>query len=105
MKYTLGFLLLGIALGLFSQIASAQPICGFDVMHARQLKEDPSYRTNLKSVESSIHNYIQQHPQPIRSSSNKIVTGGNGNPHTLSSAYMIPVVVHVIHTGGEVGTI
>ena len=103
MKKTPGILLIGIVLGLLSQSASAQFSCGFDVMHDRLMKENPQYRRNVQTVDASIHTYIQQHPELLHRTPRKAVTGGRGI--TLSGSYMIPVVVHVIHTGGEVGTI
>ncbi len=67
-------------------------------MHAKRMKEDPQYRKNIQTGETSIQSYIQQHPGLLirRSPSGKIVTGGPAQP--LGSSYMIPVVVHVIST-------
>ena len=82
----------------------AQPICGFDHVHAKKMREDINYQKQVISTENSIRTWIKQHPAPVtRPGGNKIVTGGNA-PHTLSTI-TIPVVVHVIHTGGDVGTI
>ncbi|HVU94938.1 MAG TPA: zinc-dependent metalloprotease [Puia sp.] len=91
-------------LGLISLRTIAQPICGFDRAHARQMSEDPGYRRNVEAATISIRNYIRQHPELlIRRNQRKTITGGK--PHVLSSSYEIPVVVHVIHTGGDIGTI
>jgi len=92
--------------GLSSLRTIAQPICGFDHVHKKRMQEDVNYRKNVISTESSIRTWIKQHPQLKTNpgSSPKVVTGGAG-PHTLSSGYTIPVVVHVINTGGDVGTI
>jgi pregnancy-associated plasma protein-A len=103
MKKTPGILLIGIVLGLLSQPASAQFTCGFDRMHDRLMKENPQYRRNVQAVEASIHTYLQQHPELLHRTPRKAVTGGRGI--TLGGSYTIPVVVHVIHTGGEVGSI
>ncbi|HEY4064837.1 MAG TPA: zinc-dependent metalloprotease [Puia sp.] len=122
------------ALVLF-QHSYAQAICGFDIMHARQMKEDPTYRKNVLTNEASIRDYIRQHPsqgtaRPIitaaspaipstattrnlpTTSGNPATTGtpattgsGSSAPVTLGALYTIPVVVHVMHTGGAVGTI
>jgi hypothetical protein len=97
-------LLLFCLLGLF-QHALAQPLCGFDVMHAKRMKEDPQYRKNIQAGETSIRTYIQQHPGLLirRTPSQKIVTGSPAQ--TLGGSYTIPVVIHVISTGGDIGTI
>ncbi|HEY4109409.1 zinc-dependent metalloprotease [Puia sp.] len=99
-------LILTVLLGLSALSSIAQPICGFDNIHSKRMREDLNYRKNVISNEGSIRTYLKQHPQPITrpGSSHKIVTGGNA-PHTLSSGYTIPVVVHVINTGGDIGTI
>lgn len=91
--------------GLLSLRTIAQPICGFDHVHKKRMLEDVNYRKNVISTENSIRTWIKQHPQLKTSpgASPKIVTGGSG-PHTLSTGYTIPVVVHVIHTGGDIGT-
>lgn len=103
MKNLLPYFLVSL-FGLISLRTIAQPICGFDGAHAKQMSENPVYRQNVETANSSIRNYIQQHPELlIRRNQRKVVTGGK--PHTLSSTYEIPVVVHVIHTGGDIGTI
>jgi hypothetical protein len=96
---------------LVGQGAFAQPICGFDLVHNRKMKTDPVYRQNVQKGEESIRQYIQEHPkleQPIRS----ITSLANSTPKSQSvptilgpPLYTIPVVVHVIHTGGAIGTI
>jgi len=92
------------SLALFSQYSVAQPICGFDAAHAKRMRLDPQYRKNIQEGEASLNKYIQEHPELlIRRTSRKIATGTSAQ--TLSSSYQIPVVVHVIHTGDDVGTI
>ncbi len=73
----------------------SQAICGFDDMHAKLMKSDPSYRKNVEASEANIRRYIDNH----RNLSDARV---NGVEATL---YTIPVVVHVVHTGGAIGTI
>lgn len=103
MKNVLPLLLL-CCLGFSTLHTIAQPICGFDAALAKRIKDDPKYGTNLKAGEASLRTYIQQHPElMLRRNSRKTITGLQ--PHTLSSSYQIPIVVHVIHTGGDIGTI
>jgi hypothetical protein len=65
---------------------------------------DPAYRQRVNAGESAIHSYLQQHPklgQPSRITIDKA-----GAPTPLGGpSYTIPVVVHVVHTGGAIGTI
>ncbi|HVS98542.1 MAG TPA: zinc-dependent metalloprotease [Puia sp.] len=98
-------LILACLSGLFSLQSFAQPICGFDAVHARELRRNAQFRQNVQKTESFIRGYIQQHPELLRGRpSRKAVTGGKP-AQTLAGPYYIPVVVHVIHTGGDVGTI
>jgi hypothetical protein len=85
-------------LGLSSLHINAQAICGFDLVHAKKMQEDANYRQNVITTENSIRTWIKEHPQLK-------TNPGAGTPQTLSSGYTIPVVVHVINTGGDVGTI
>src|SRR5579871_3453408 len=91
---------------LFALQAIAQPICGFDAAHAKRMKEDPEYRTRVQSGETSLRNYIRQHPELLirRTPNTKTITG-SGRPQTLGSSYQIPIVVHIINTGGDIGSI
>ena len=100
--------------GLSSLRIIAQPICGFDRVHAKRMREDESYRKNVLTTENSIRTWIREHPQMKSGpgASAKISTGATpatlsagATPTTLSTGYTIPVVVHVINTGGDVGTI
>jgi Pregnancy-associated plasma protein-A len=125
MKINLSLILTCFVL-LFVQYSFSQAICGFDLMHARKMKEDAVYRKNVLSGEASIREFIKQHPAfrpsptslnpdnaapgvaanaQIRTSGNPVVTLGNPTAHPLSALYNIPVVVQVIHTGGAVGSI
>lgn len=100
----------GFALLLFLNSFS-QAICGFDIVHRQALKTDPTYRKNVQSGEAAIRTYIQHHP-PTSHTPGAIIMDRSGSPTTvlgtptpLAALYTIPVVVHVIHTGGAVGTI
>src|SRR5882757_320951 len=100
MRPTLYCLLTALALLLF-QITFSQAICGFDAVHTRKLKEDQAYRKNVLTGESTIRTYIQNHP-PLTPTPKKITPDQAGAPVILGSPlYTIPVVVHVVHTGGS----
>jgi len=104
MKIIRSLILTGAVL-LCYQWSFSQAICGFDIVHNKKMKEDPSYRQDVRAGEASIRNYILQHPQLAAPPKNIAITGA-GAPTTLGSPpYTIPVVVHVIHTGGAVGTV
>lgn len=91
-----GILLLFPAM-LFGIVCFSQPLCAFDTIHAKLLKDNPSYRKQVLSTEASIQDFIRRHPAGI--SAGLRGSSINGAP------YVIPVVVHVVHTGGAVGTI
>ncbi len=69
----------------------AQDKCGFDIIHEKQLK-DPAYRRLIEEQDKWIGDYIRQQ-------------GSIQRDQPAAVQYTIPVVVHVIHTGGAVGTI
>ena len=76
-------------------VSFSQPICGFDDVHQKLMK-DSGYRKRLLKSESSLRDYISSHKELLNQK----------GPKTLSGPlYTIPVVVHVIHTGGAIGTI
>ena len=75
-----------------SPILKAQDRCGFDIVHQKQLKENPAYRKQTEEQDKWISNYIQRQ-------------SGLQRDQSMAVQYTIPVVVHVIHTGGAVGTI
>jgi hypothetical protein len=80
-------------LALFSLSSSvAQVSCGFDSINHRLLSADPQYAYELEKTNAFVENYIQAHPQL----SNK--------NYRVQNTYTIPLVVHVLHTGGAVGT-
>jgi hypothetical protein len=104
MKFTRSLILTGSVLLCF-QWSFSQAICGFDAVHNKKMKEDAGYRKAVLANEASIHNYILQHPR-LSASPKTIVLDQPGAPTTLGSPpYSIPVVVHVMHTGGVVGSI
>lgn len=84
------------AVAILSAIVSfSQPICGFDVIHQKKMNDDPAYRKNILETEANIRSYIVKHKTQLEAR----VTGVN------ATLYNIPVVVHVIHTGGAIGSI
>jgi Pregnancy-associated plasma protein-A/Secretion system C-terminal sorting domain len=93
-------ILTAIALLLF-YISHSQAICGFDQLHGRRMKSDPVYRKNILDYESNLRKSIQQ-----------LSAGKTNTPSVLSGTttlgtalYTIPVVVHIVHTGGALGSI
>lgn len=88
MKFTFTLTLLCC---IFFTTSFAQPICGFDHFHQTRLTVDPQYASEVQLNEQKIQQFI---------SKSKSIRGFG----VLSTA-TIPVVVHVVHTGGAVGTI
>src|SRR5436190_5336576 len=80
---------------LVCQTAFSQPICGFDGRHKKLLQEDPIYRKNTLENEQNIRKYISAHKKQLEMRVNG----------TAAALYTIPVVVHVVHTGGAIGTV
>ena len=70
----------------------AQPPCGFDEVHNKLLKTDPVFARQIEQNEVNIRRFIETHPE-LRSGSRP------------SAVVTIPVVVHVMHTGGAIGSI
>jgi len=83
--------LLGL-LGSF-HLASAQH-CGFDQRHQQMMASNPDYAAGVQQMNAQIASMVQS-----GSSSSLIVNTPNG------PVYQVPVVIHVIHTGGAVGSI
>ena len=72
----------------FSTIAQTK--CAFDEKMEQYIKDNPKNAEEIRQTEEKIKNYIKAHP------------AGTNSPTVV---YTIPVVVHVMHTGGAVGTI
>ena len=87
MKKFLLLLLIGAS---FTFTAKAQMICAFDTKMEELKKENPEYARQLQETERYIRNFIATHPE---------------NARKPMATYTIPVVVHVMHTGGAVGTV
>ncbi len=88
MKKHLLFLLLSI-LSIFS---FAQSKCSFDEKMKQLMASNPENAREMILTEQKIQQYVKEHPKSLT------------NKSSLAS-YTIPVVVHVMHTGGAVGTI
>ena len=84
---------------LFTKFSYAQPICGFDAIHQHEMSTNPQYRQQVIENEARIQTIIKE--QESRKASNPSTLRTEGTQATL---YTIPVVVHVIHTGGAIGT-
>ena len=87
-------LLLALAAALLTLPALSQITCGFDDVHRRKLKDEPQYRFAVDDNEIKIQQYITKNRRSLTART----TGTN------AVLYTIPVVVHVMHTGGVVGT-
>lgn len=74
---------------LFVQQGYAQQACGFDQLHQQRLKADPLYRQQVQLLEAKLHTIKERN---------------SGNLGTMGFTDTIPVVVHVVHTGGAVGS-
>ena len=74
----------------FTMTASAQMVCGFDNKMDDLKKENPGFVQQLDQTEQYIRNFIATHP---------------AGTNKKSAIYTIPVVVHVMNTGGAIGSI
>ena len=77
---------------LFSLTCLSQERCAFDIQHRKKLKEDPAYRKGVEDQKQWIRNYISTHRSELMD-------------RPTVALYTIPVVVHIVHTGGAIGTI
>lgn len=83
-------LILGALCGLYGS-AQAQ-LCGFDQVHRQMLTQDPAYAQRVAATDAHLAQMVQNNANSL------IVNTPNG------PVYEIPVVIHVVHTGGAVGT-
>ncbi len=105
MRPVLYYLLTALALLLF-QFTFSQAICGFDIVHSRKMKEDQAYRRNVLAGEATIRTYIRAHPTLAHTPKKITTEQAAGAPVSSGSPlYTIPIVVHVVHTGGYLGSI
>jgi uncharacterized protein YjdB len=71
-----------------AQTSPLRPLCGFDQLHQHALANDPEYLQNIQINEAKVQEMLNK-----------------GIYRRVGTHYIIPVVVHVIHTGGAIGTI
>jgi hypothetical protein len=97
MKKTINLLKLFLFFGcLISSVAlQAQHLCGFDQEFARQLKNNPAFKSRVDAFEKK----WQEVQAKAQSTAGKTIING------VDTTYEIPVVFHIIHTGGAIGTI
>ncbi len=88
MKAVSGFLVICL---LSAFAAFSQGRCGFDILHQKRMASDPAYKAGIDEQQEWIRNYIRDHRNEIMNM-------------PQAAIYTIPVVVHVVHTGGTVGT-
>ena len=82
---------MAILLG-FTQAIEAQEMCGFDTRHKQMMKADPAYRQNVLKMKQDWVEYNR-----MKESARLVITG-------TDTLYEIPLVIHVVHTGGPVGS-
>ncbi|PZF72284.1 GEVED domain-containing protein [Taibaiella soli] len=75
--------------------AKAQAVCGFDAIHQHMMTTNPAYNQSIQQ------NAMQwaQHMQSLSNPNALILNTAGG------TVYEIPVVVHVMNTGGAIGSI
>jgi len=83
-----------LLLSLFSGVAVAQPICGFDQTLRQQLQTDPAFKERVDQ--------LNQHWEQLVALKNN--TAARMVIEGADTIYEIPAVIHVLHTGGLVGS-
>lgn len=68
--------------------------CGFDDKHEHRLKTDIQYKNKIEKIENEWLEYVQNDNNP-----KKMIISGT------DTTFEIPIVVHIIHTGGAIGSI
>ncbi|WP_041264051.1 T9SS C-terminal target domain-containing protein [Bernardetia litoralis] len=63
--------------------------CATDIIHQRKLAQDPEYRANYEKMNNELRDYIQN----------------SSNQRREGDLIIIPLVVHVMHTGGAIGSV
>lgn len=81
-----------LAFAVLAGINAFAQYCGFDGAHQKLMANNPAYAASVQQMKAKIANFIQN-------SSNSLIVNTTNGP-----VYQIPVVIHVMHTGGAVGT-
>lgn len=76
-------------------VTKAQSLCGFDAMNKHMMQTSPAYAQRVNQMNANISQWLSTH-----NVSSLLTTNSLGD-----TVYEIPVVVHVMHTGGAVGSI
>lgn len=79
---------------LFQHSAHAQWQCGFDPILQNEIKDHPEIKKNIDRADAAWSAYAQAMQQTGK---RMTIVGGD-------TIYEIPVVIHVLHTGGAIGT-
>jgi hypothetical protein len=74
----------------------AQQACGFDQAHQQLLNQNTAYAQNVNTFNAQVAQWLNNNPNI-----NSLVTT-NAAGDTI---FEIPVVVHVMHTGGAIGSV
>ncbi|HEY9178404.1 MAG TPA: M43 family zinc metalloprotease [Flavipsychrobacter sp.] len=90
-KITLLFLL---SIGIL-KASYAQPVCGFDQAHQQMLSQNSAYAQKVSSLNNQFAQWMSTNPNI-----NSLLTTNSAG----DTIWEIPVVVHVMHTGGAVGS-
>ncbi len=89
--YAFLFLYLGIVP---ASRAQKQALCGFDDFHKSRLQEDAAYRQGIESMDQAWSEFVK----------NKEFTQQRILVENGDTIVEIPVVIHVVHTGGAIGS-
>ncbi|PIY09069.1 MAG: hypothetical protein COZ18_08995 [Flexibacter sp. CG_4_10_14_3_um_filter_32_15] len=71
------------------QITNGVEPCATDIIHQQKMAQDPQYREDFERMDRELREYIQN----------------SSNQRREGDIIIIPLVVHIIHTGDAVGTI
>lgn len=91
-KYTLLFLL---CFGVLKMV-TAQPVCGFDSYHQHMMNTNSAYAQSYNQFNTDVAQWLNTY-----SNINSLLTVNSSGDTVVE----VPVVVHVLHTGGSIGTI
>ncbi|MCB0696645.1 MAG: zinc-dependent metalloprotease [Chitinophagaceae bacterium] len=73
----------------------AQPRCGFDGAHQQMMSQDPSYAQHVAQFNSQLAQWLS-----TNNNMNSLLTTNSAG----DTIYEVPLVVHVMHTGGSIGS-